>query len=263
MSAVTKWEHYLWWNNWKKLNLGIYFFPSGVSWNTTGVFETNKLRFGTSNFVPTNLSILKVVNSLAPLFKKVTSANIPHLQSHFILRSSIAILISRVRSRWVKKESKLRHPFCNQYFFLALPPIPFGGGGTQPEQHKRNARWQSQLEIVTLQIPTTASKLSQKTLRNLPGPEASRKRSSWATTVPSLQIFSFSDFVFCDPCFRTLFHERAYRMTLLLYIYTYWYGRLFVIFGFPLSCILCFIYITPELFYTRYPLKWLSTMQML
>ena len=81
-----------------------------------------------------------VVNSLALLLEEQTCANIPHLQSHCSSLSSIAILISRVRLRWVKKETKLFHPFCNQYFLFGPPSHDSWSNGSRTVNNRISTR---------------------------------------------------------------------------------------------------------------------------
>ena len=71
--------------------------------------------------------------------------------NEMILYCVLAISESRVRQRWVKT-NKNNH-------LLPPPSHPFVGGGAQPERYKRNARWQSQLEIVKCRFQQLHSKL--------------------------------------------------------------------------------------------------------
>ena len=157
-------------------------------------------------------------------FQDVICANTPCLQSHFSLCFVHCRSHLKGEVEVGQKICKTFHPFCNQHFFLALPPIPFWGGGTKPEQYK-----------TTCQMTKSTGNRNSADSHNCTNAQSQSREISpdqkQAEKEPLSDSHSiFADSVFSFRVFRFMIrvseggHERAYRMTphsICIYTYTY------------------------------------------
>ena len=102
-------------------------FLSGVSWNTTGVFETNKLRFGTSNFCSNEFVNFNGCKFSCTTFQKSnqckhSTATIPF---HFTLAHCHSHLKGEVEVG--QKRIKTCPPVLQPIFLFGPPSHPFWG----------------------------------------------------------------------------------------------------------------------------------------
>ena len=137
---------------------------------------------------------------------------------------SIAVLISRVRSRWVKKYAKLSTRFAtNTSFWPSLPSL-FGVGGTKPEQYK-----------TTCQMTKSTGNRNSADSHNCTNAQSQSREISpdqkqAEKGAVERQPFHFCRSSFSFRVFRFMIrvseggHERVYRMTphsMCIYTYTY------------------------------------------
>ena len=140
---------------------------------------------------------------------------------------NMAIIISRVRLRWVKKENRQQFHLHNLFSF-GPPSHPVWWGGTTPEHQARNASWQSHLDIVRkCRSSNCIAKLKPLVVKTPQTKEQAEKSERPHGTpfrhfisVMSACAFVFGDFLFSVFTFRRICVSLIYTH---MYIYIHRY----------------------------------------